>query len=87
MGPLDEDTARGLLEGRIHIYVYGWAKWNDPDGNVGIWEQCQWLQPPRERELTAHIRCLELEFFSALPLSLQTVGKGVFTPISYGVAQ
>jgi len=47
VGPFEENEATEFLQGSLRLYAFSLVKWKDPDGNLGTWTQCQWLQAPR----------------------------------------
>jgi hypothetical protein len=41
--PLTDYQAKGILNGRMRLYVYEWARWRDAPHDL---DTCLWLQPP-----------------------------------------
>ena len=50
--PLTDAQAKGIMSGSTRLYVTAWAEWKDSEGSPGKLQICQWLQKPKDKDLT-----------------------------------
>jgi len=48
---LKQDEYNGIIQGRIRIYIYAWARWREAENDLDF---CNWMQAPARPEEIEH---------------------------------